>query len=169
MVNLTCMRYAVVLISLLIIFILLNGRMFFLKTTPEISAPSHPPTPFVSNTPRQQVVTPTTQIFQDKNIIVSVPVTNQPVAKTFTVAGNARVFENVVSIRIIDESTRKVLIQTTTYAHAPDVGQYGPYTESVTLPETVTNGSKLLLEVYQVSPKDGSDIDTVIIPVMYSQ
>lgn len=98
-----------------------------------------------------------------RNIEVLSPRGGDFVKSGFAVKGNARVFENMVSIRLTD-SEGILLIQTTTYANAPDVGMFGPFEKVLKFQTTVTEGT---LEVYQSSAKDGSEIDKVTIPVLF--
>jgi hypothetical protein len=100
------------------------------------------------------------------NITVSMPVAGQAVERVFTLSGQARVFENVVSLRIRNKKTGKVYVQSTTMADANDVGQFGAYTYIVRLPDDVKNGEELEVMVFQNSAKDGSEIDVVRIPVL---
>lgn len=80
------------------------------------------------------------------------------------VKGNARVFENVVSIRLTD-SEGNILTQTTAMANAPDMGQFGTFEKMLKFQTSSTEG---ILEVYQASAKDGSEIDKVTIPVLFN-
>ncbi len=77
--------------------------------------------------------------------------------------GKARVFENVVSIRLKDKNG-KILFQGTTNAQSPDVGQFGLFQKEVTFETMQKEGT---LEVYQASARDGSEIDKVTIPVKF--
>ena len=105
------------------------------------------------------VVTPASS----ENIEVLSPLTGDTVSNSFTVKGNARVFESVVSIRLTD-SQGNIIVQTTTIANAPDVGKFGPFEKVITFVSEDTLGT---LEVYQASPKDGSDTDKVTIPLLF--
>jgi hypothetical protein len=120
------------------------------------------PTVFTSVTPGAiETITPQAS----QNIEVTSPYMGEIVKSGFMVKGNARVFENVVSIRLSD-SEGNVLLQTTAYANAPDVGQFGPFEKAL---KFQTNSAEGTLEVYQASAKDGSDIDKVIVPVVFSK
>lgn len=98
-----------------------------------------------------------------RNIEVLSPRGGDFVKSGFAVKGNARVFENVVSIRLTDAG-ENVLVQTFTTANAPDVGMFGPFEKVLKFETAVTEGT---LEVYQSSAKDGSEIDKVTIPVLF--
>jgi hypothetical protein len=128
-----------------------RGNSINSPTTPYPTVGSSSPSPVVSATPSAS-----------GNIEVLIPRVSDEVESGFTVRGNARVFENVVSIRLSDDQGN-VLVQTTAYANAPDTGQFGPFEKML---EYDTDASKGVLEVYQASAKDGSEIDKVTIPLL---
>ncbi|MFO0702393.1 MAG: Gmad2 immunoglobulin-like domain-containing protein [Candidatus Andersenbacteria bacterium] len=101
---------------------------------------------------------------ESENIRVTAPAPYANVTSPLTVQGQARVFENVVNLRLLD-ANGNVLVETTTMAHSPDVGQFGSF--SIDLPfvhATDTSGS---LEVFTISAKDGSEVDKVTLPVTF--
>lgn len=100
-----------------------------------------------------------------QNIEVLSPRGGDTIKSGFAVKGNARVFEDVVSLRLSD-SEGNVLVQTTTSANAPDVGEFGPFEKVLNYQTSATEGT---LEVYQSSAKDGSEIDKVTIPLQFSK
>lgn len=104
-------------------------------------------------------------------VIVYEPKSQSEIGKIFKIIGIARVFENVVSLRLTNKRSGEVLIQDTAYANAPDIGFFGDYTYTadLTKKENLIDKDELLLEVYQGSAKDGSEIDKVTIPLFYSQ
>jgi hypothetical protein len=167
------MRNLVILLSILIF---IAAGIFFYQVSTEKKEvevlPAHVPTSIPS---KSVTVIPSSSLSPkpsmqptknpNANITVSSPVTNQTVSGSFTISGQARVFENVVSIRVTDQTTGKVLTQTTAYASAPDVGQFGPFALRFDIPDTVRSKDTLLVEVYQASPKDGSEVDKVSITV----
>jgi hypothetical protein len=82
-----------------------------------------------------------------------------------TIAGVARVFENQFAIRLIDSDGTK-LKETSAYASATDAGLFGPFNLNLDYPAPKgTNGT---LEVFNYSPKDGSEVDKVTIPVNFT-
>jgi len=97
-----------------------------------------------------------------ENITVNSPLTNDAVDNPIHVTGEARVFENVVSWRLLDVD-KNILTSGTTEAAAPDMGQFGPFDFYVVVP-AVTD-KNITLEVFQASAKDGSDTDLVSIPL----
>ena len=122
----------------------------------------------VTPTPNGAIVTvtPTDLPIQNDstNITVVNPVPNMTVSSPFTVSGNARVFENVVSIELTDNAGT-VLYSGTAYANAPDVGQFGNFSQQV---QFVTNATSGTLTVYQASARDGSRVDVVKIPLQFN-
>lgn len=121
--------------------------------------------PPISTQPTQTVALSPTAVASpaaSSNIEVMTPQKGDKVSSPFTVSGNARVFENVVSIRLSD-SQGNVLYQNTANANASDVGKFGPFQAKVDY--SVSFPQKGNLEVYQVSPKDGSEVDKVSVEV----
>ena len=98
------------------------------------------------------------------NIEVLSPLIGDTVKSGFVVKGNARTFENSVTIRLLD-SSGNILIETNTLANAPDTGQFGPFEKAINF---ITDDSEGSLEVFQYSAKDGSEIDKVTIPLQFS-
>jgi cytoskeletal protein RodZ len=97
------------------------------------------------------------------NIIVSSPKKEEAVSSPFSINGKARVFENVVSIRLKDDNG-KTLFQGTAQAQSPDIGQFGTFKAEINYTTSESAGT---LEVFQTSAKDGSEIDKIIIPVKF--
>lgn len=100
----------------------------------------------------------------NENIRVTSPKPNETLMSPFLVVGEARVFENVVNIRVTN-TKGDVFVQETAYAKAPDAGQFGPF--SVNLTYKFKNTKEGFVEVYHASPKDGSDQDLIRIPVKF--
>lgn len=100
---------------------------------------------------------------ESDNIKVTSPRPNEIVSLSFTISGQARVFENVVSFRVKDKSGN-VLVAGTASAAAPDTGQFGDFAKQVTVTTSSPSGT---VEVYQASARDGSDQDLVSIPVHF--
>ncbi len=102
------------------------------------------------------------QVSLNENIKVYSPTYNQTVQPTFTIKGEARVFENVFQYRVKDKNG-KILVQNHAMANSPDVGQYGPFEVKVVLPDTHSQIGTI--EVFVYSAKDGSEEEMVTIPV----
>ena len=172
-------RYSVpAVIFLLFVILVLVGISQFSNNRPtEQNIPS--PTPIKSGpTPQNQPTTPSPvsnenpppSPEQKANIVVTDPKINDRVGRTFIALGEGRVFENVVSYRLLNQNLKEIILQGTTMSNAPDVGQFGKFTITITIPESykkLANGDPLTLEVYQASAKDGSDIDKVTIPLIF--
>jgi len=94
-------------------------------------------------------------------IWVTAPAENQIIASPVRIAGNARIFEAMVSFRLKD-ANGNILAQGSTMAAAgaPDRGDF-----EAELSFTPVTAGKGQLEVFEVSMKDGSDQNMVIIPV----
>ena len=104
------------------------------------------------------------------NIRVSTPLSNSHVGASFSTSGQARVFENTFHVRVTKPSTGAVLFDTSAMANAPDVGQFGSFSVPIDISGGgLTNGDRIMLEVFQFSAKDGSEIDKVSIPLIYSE
>jgi hypothetical protein len=114
--------------------------------------------------------TPTPLAADSGNIIVSSPHANDQVSDMFQVMGKARVFENVVSIKVVNRLTGRVYYNAQTTTASPDAGQYGEFTANVNLTDdgTLRPGDALTVEIFQASAKDGSQTDLVSIPVRFT-
>jgi hypothetical protein len=100
-----------------------------------------------------------------KNIEVITPFSNETVKSGFIVKGNARTLENAVYFRLYD-STGNVLTETYTNANAPSSGQFGPFEKLINFDSEDSSG---LLEIFQYSYSDGSQIDKVTIPLVFTR
>lgn len=107
--------------------------------------------------------TPASPQNANSNIVVLSPKNNQKVENPFLIRGKAKVFENVVSIKLMDDKGN-VLTETVSYATSPDVGEFGDFEAYVGYSTRQTKG---VLEVYQVSAKDGSQADLIKIPLNF--
>lgn len=94
-------------------------------------------------------------------IVVESPVVGQTVQSPVTISGTADVFEAVVSIKILDENGK---VLASTFANAScGTGCRGDYSASVQY--TVSHQQSGVVEVYEVSAKDGSAVNVQDIPV----
>lgn len=96
-------------------------------------------------------------------IWVTTPVSGQKVVSPVEVRGSARVFEATVSARLLD-ATGKVLAQGfgTASEGAPGRGEF-----VLSLPFGVASPGKGQVEVFWASPKDGKELDKVVVPVTW--
>ncbi len=120
------------------------------------------PTPTRTATP---VLTPsaTATPALEVNIVVTIPAPNtEVIGPPLRVAGRARVFEAVLQVRLKD-AQGNVLAKKTVMASygAPEWGDFVAEL-SYTLPNTPQNA---LLAVFRLSPKDGSEVNLVVLPV----
>ncbi len=99
---------------------------------------------------------------QAENVHVTNLVSGSVVTSPLLVEGEARVFENVVNweVRALDET---VLASGYFMANAPDIGQFGPFSEEIFLP--VLEEESFYLDVFAFSAKDGERIDIVRRPL----
>ena len=102
-----------------------------------------------------------------QNITVTSPRPGDTVGLPFLVQGEARVFESVVRVRLRAKDGT-ILFDTVTMAQAPDTGQFGAYTVEVGHLLVKPTTPEVFIEVFDNSPKDGSEIDLVAIPVKLS-
>jgi hypothetical protein len=113
---------------------------------------------------------PTPPPLRSENITIYAPQPDERVSQDFEIKGQARVFENVVSFRVSNKLTGKVYSAGSTLTNAPGAGKFGELTHTIHLKQdrTLISGEKLLLEVFQASPKDGSEIDKITIPITFT-
>lgn len=94
-------------------------------------------------------------------IWVTAPIAGQKITSPLTVAGSARVFEATVNYRVLDESGQ-VLVSSFTNASEGAPGR-GDFSKTFSLPLSSPGRGKV--EVFWLSPKDGSELDKVTVPV----
>lgn len=99
------------------------------------------------------------------NITVTAPSANATVGKTFTVSGFAKVFENVVQVRVKDNKN-VILLETFVNTNAPDVGKTGTFSKSLTLEKTATD-KKGKIEFFTSNEATGAEEDKVSVPVNF--
>lgn len=151
---------------LLFVLIFLGGFLLFSLNRNNKNLISNP---LLKNTPYPTIETGnntqniTLAPSSSKNIEVLSPRAGDKMKSGSVIKGNARVFENVVSIRLVD-SFGNILTETNSMANAPDTGQFGPFEKEIEFQTDSKNG---VLEVFQYSAKDGSEIDKVSIPIVF--
>lgn len=101
---------------------------------------------------------------KSENISVRTPRPDEKVESPLIVEGMERTFEQNVVLRLKDAGGRE-LVKTFTTGTAPDLGIHGPYRAELTFDRPSTRAGTL--EVFQGSPKDGSEIDMVTVPVRF--
>jgi hypothetical protein len=100
--------------------------------------------------------------FVNRNIAVYGLTPGDPVPRSFSVSGAARVFEANVAWRLRDASEKPVA-QGNVTASVGTSPVWGTFEAKVEVPSGVTG--RVTLEVFWGSPKDGSDQDVVRIPL----
>jgi len=83
--------------------------------------------------------------------------------RQFTVSGLSRTFEATTAWRVVDAAKRVVASGNTTASRGTSA-VWGTYQISVQLPATASGN--VTLEVYWASPRDGSDMDVVQVPLV---
>ncbi len=100
------------------------------------------------------------------NISVSEPKTKATVSLPFAIKGSARVFESVVNVRIYEEKNKEIIYEDVAYAKAPDIGQFGDFEITIDYLIKRPTTNQVIAETYWTSPKDGSPMDIVRIPLV---
>lgn len=114
----------------------------------------------------QNIDTERTIVAQSTNIIVYAPRMNERVGTPIVIEGEARVFENSVSYRLLD-SKGGIIAEGFTTANSPDIGQFGPFRAELVY--QAENDGAGTIEVFWYSAKDGTPADVVTIPVTYTR
>lgn len=117
------------------------------------TSPSPSGSPSASLTPSGTPIT-------KNNIILESPLPGNMVNFPFTIRGQGRVFENMVSLRVKD-AAGQLLYSGSVYANAPDVGQFGSFEKEINYFFKTPKSQNLTVEVFWSSPMDGSDMDVV--------
>ncbi len=102
---------------------------------------------------------------QSENISVTSPAPYAEISSPVTVGGSARVFENQVSLKLLD-GDGQILAESFAMTSATDAGVFGPFTTSLAYKQN--KFATGMLEVFQTSAADGSEIDKVTIPVTFA-
>jgi len=101
---------------------------------------------------------------QPSNIVVFSPIENDEIDFPFKIKGEARVFENVLNLRLT-EKDGEVLFEDFVVASSPDIGQFGPFEKEINYLQKTPKDEDVILKAFWFSPKDGSEIDIVSIPL----
>ncbi|MDE3192221.1 MAG: Gmad2 immunoglobulin-like domain-containing protein [Chloroflexota bacterium] len=102
-------------------------------------------------------------VSDDGNTAVYAPVRGAQVGRTFHLSGAVRAFEATYLWRVVDTNGAVVAAAPAT-ASIGTSPLWGAAETDVTLPASVSGN--VTLEVYQVSPKDGSQISIVAVPLV---
>jgi hypothetical protein len=98
----------------------------------------------------------------DPDITVTSPTSGATITSPVTVTGQARTFESTVQVSLFDADGDEIA-STFGTANAPDVGQHGPYSISLTF--SVSADADACLWVYEDSAATGDPINVVQVPV----
>lgn len=111
---------------------------------------------------RAIIVSDQKQLDIEPNIKVTAPKENEVLSSPFKVIGIARVFEGTVNLKL-STIDGKILDQTTAQAslNAPSWGDY----EALISYQPLVMPTYAILQVYTISPKDGSENDIISVPV----
>lgn len=96
-------------------------------------------------------------------IWVTSPETDAKIASPLQIQGSARVFEATVNARILDSAGKEIARGYTTASEgAPGRGDF-----VLTIPFTPPAAGSGKVEVFWTSPKDGAELDKVVVPVTW--
>ena len=111
------------------------------------------------------LASPETPEEPEKNIVVTAPEPFASVGSFVEIRGRARVFENTVEF-VVKDGFGGVIAKSFTTSNAPDVGEFGDFAYRISIPDVRTPTGTL--EVFWSSPKDGTPLDVVSIPLIFS-
>lgn len=101
----------------------------------------------------------------EPNIIVFTPKADDQISRVVHITGIARVFENQLNARVSANGVK--ITEVSIYANSPDMGFYGDFEKDIILSSAQVNGiSSLVLEVFEYSAKDGSEINKTTLPLL---
>lgn len=156
------MRTIIIIILLILVgggiaaAILLLGGNGEINPSPSVSpGQSLTPTPSASISPSAS---------PEANIIVTSPASGSIVNFPFSVQGRGRVFENVLRVQLKD-SDGEIIFDESATAQSPDVGQFGNFTKEINYLLETPVGQNVVLSVFSNSPRDGSVINLVTVPL----
>lgn len=104
------------------------------------------------------------QTSKDGFISVSLPLPNEKITNPVVIRGSANTFEANVQI-IIKDSNGVSLGSDFTIAEREDIGLCGPFVATIAFDQSGTSSG--VIEIFDQSPKDGSKVGLVSIPVNF--
>jgi len=104
------------------------------------------------------------RIIDEVNVVVYEPKVGETIGLPVVIKGEARVFENTFNYRIKD-GTGKILWESFGMTEAPDAGIFGAFTVQANYTKPGT--SEGTIEVFEYSPKDGEEVNKVVVPVRF--
>ncbi|HEX21775.1 MAG TPA: hypothetical protein ENH19_03895 [Actinobacteria bacterium] len=109
-------------------------------------------------------IPPTVNSATSPNMDVIAPASGATILNPVVVAGNAVAFENTFQVRIKD-GNGAVIKEVTTMTNAPDMGQFGNFSVSISFPTPSTPTGTI--EAFEYSAKDGTVTNLTVIPVKF--
>ena len=100
-----------------------------------------------------------------ENIRVSSPKKDAVVSSPLKITGEARVFENTFVVRLRDASGKTLVEEPKMTDPGEGMGYFNPFQVEVSYSTPKTAAGTI--EVFQYSPKDGAEVDKVIIPIKF--
>src|SRR5260221_7144492 len=152
--------FVVVIVVLVVIF-----GSFFLLQQKNLPRKSNSIDTTATNIPPTILPSQSEGVIEKSNIIVTSLKPNGKVSLPFVIKGEARVFENQFNYRVRDKNG-KVLTEGSATSDSRDAGQFGAFTITISS-LVVQKGTNGTIEVFDYSPKDGSELDKVSVPVWF--
>ena len=109
-------------------------------------------------------VAPSAAELPEANIYVSSPRADEEVNLPIRVSGQARTFENTLSVRLKEPGGRLLFGDSFIY-NSGEMGQFGNFEKEISYLTKKPRIQDITLDVFWTSPKDGSELDTVSIPL----
>lgn len=153
--------------ALAVIFVPRLRPIVALENNQPVLPPAQPLNAFnnvLSNESAEEPTPTPLALTENDNMKVTEPEPNQKIGNPVIIRGEARVFENTVSLRVRD-ANGDVLAEAFTEANSPDIGEFGPF--EISLVYKTPRGTTGTVEVFERSAKDGSEINKIKIPVRF--
>ncbi len=148
------------ILTVIIVVVVLGGIVILLNNV-KISPPAASQSPTVSVVPTS---TPEETV---GNIHVFSPKPGDEIGLPVIIQGEARTFERHFSYRVINAKGTVLVEGAAMSSGKVDIGQFDPFTVSVNYPDPKTASGSI--EVFEYSARDGSEINNVIVPVMFEK
>jgi LysM repeat protein len=103
----------------------------------------------------------------ERRIRVTRPSSGTSVRSPVIVEGTAATFESAIVVELLDPAASSPLARASVRVANSDVGLHGPFRAELAVPSGTTTRSAVV-RVYWTSPRDGSPLDEVRVPVTLS-
>jgi len=142
-----------------------TSEVFYPKATESPLASASPtPSASPSATPGQVPSSPGTVTSTSGAIIITSPAQGDTITSGTTVTGKAQVFEGTVSFRL--KGSKSGQLAAGSFQVKGDSSQLTPYSFNLAFTNGVVGGSDTgVLEVFSISPKDGSEVNQATVAV----